>query len=229
MPRPEVPPPDRAWEGLRLALENSHRHLICAEALAGIGQCSVATSHLVLAAEETVKGAVFWAIAMEAPVPEREVRNLLSNHTIRHELADQMILMNLVFGGFIEALMPFHPSNFTSDTEFRKARMAAAKRHFEALAERFTSNAPDDVLLRGREWWPVAPQLKNQGFYVDYAAGRWASPNDLTVAQYELAHQIVVDLLGPMRNGLEWWLSLPAAELQELAPTMAEWCAEYPV
>jgi hypothetical protein len=229
MPRPEIPEPERAWEGLRLALENSHRHLICADALAGIGQLGVATSHLVLAAEETVKGAVYWAIRMNAPIPERDVRELLSNHNVRHELADQMIVLDLVFGGSIEALMPFQPSDFPSDAEFRKARMAAFKHHAEALKERFTSNSPDDLLLRGREWWPVASQQKNRGFYVDYVAGRWASPDDVTEADYEFARRIVVDLLAPLRSGLEWWLNLPTAELLELAPGMANWFAEIPV
>jgi AbiV family abortive infection protein len=229
MPRPEIPPPDRAWEGLRLALENAQRHLLCADALAGIAQHSVATSHLVLAAEETVKGAVFWAIAMKAPLPEREIRELLSNHNVRHELADGIIVIDLVFGGLVNALTPFHPSDFSSDAEFREARMAAVKRHCEALTERFTSNASDDVLLRGREWWPVASQLKNRGFYVDYVAGQWTSPSDLTMAEYELARQIVIDLLGPLRTGLEWWQSLPAVELLELAPGIADWFAEYPL
>ncbi|CCH01948.1 hypothetical protein FAES_3942 [Fibrella aestuarina BUZ 2] len=189
-------------EGGRLCFANAEVHFECADHIATLGHYGMASSHLVLAAEEAVKSFVCWAKLFGLDMPDK-VDKYFSQHSPRHNAARELYSLFrdvLAIQDQIKALVPRLGIAFVTE---QLDKGITLDEHFiqttlvEALAPQVAletgrllleQKASHDLYQEriDRKWWNNANGLKNRGFYVDHEDNKgWLLPQQISKAEYQ--------------------------------------------
>jgi AbiV family abortive infection protein len=161
-----LPTSTQAAAGTRLAAENAWTQVLCAQALHEAGHVGAASAHLVLAIEEAVKARVLhrWSSLVKV-MTERQLRNLLYSHPVRHEIAT-LDSMPQALRAEIAVWRIDHPGLVMS----RPTLTRLFARHPEAFPITWAKNADSE---------------RQRGMHVDWNGRSWKSPSDVTEKHYQ--------------------------------------------
>lgn len=162
-------PSDRQHQGSRLSAQNVEQHYQIAEILFNAKKYGPARSHLILAAEESIKTMLLLAneINENEAIPDF---NLVFNHKGRLILA--------AFMGMPFELIDQLRNKLTKEKQSKDELLRWVK-NIERNIESGTAS-----IFKVLEWWGNAGNLRNDGFYVDYRFGKWYSPSRVRKSAY---------------------------------------------
>lgn len=166
-----------------IVIKNAETHFRCAKVLANANEYANGTAHLILGAEELVKGLI---LLMEGKgFRLREINNykkFFSDHKVRHSISKEF------FSVFI-----FLKSIFKIDRKRKNENIVLYfLKAFADIAEGALSG------YNHYEWWDKADQLKQMCFYVDYQ-NTVINPCSISQDQYNEALQHATDFKNDIR------------------------------
>lgn len=144
----------------------------------------VATSLMILASEELVKGILlyFKGIGINYS-PIKELRNVFYQHKPKHEIGMLMELLRLFE---IQMNIEKHNLSKRKGTKFID-KLLNGLNYVHAIIE------PIATAGKNLEWWNKADTLKNRGFYVDYN-DHVLLPSEIKQETFDEALKILSDL-----------------------------------
>lgn len=155
-------------DGSKLCFSNAKIHFDCGSKIAEAGHLGIANSHLILAAEESIKGMILVAVYFNISLPF-EIDSFFRVHKVKHQQADEMRpflsdiqLLAETFAGILERR--------ASSQWGLKFDIALVMTFFYALNNFVTTAGPIS------SFWKQANETKNRGFYVDIQNGQWIGP-----------------------------------------------------
>ena len=191
-----LPTPDDARAGLHAAAASAELHLAVAEVLAEAGYYGPACSHLILVQEESVKAKALGWIWVDRDLPvktyvEREIRDRLSGHPARHELAKVQswsggLQAEIVARGLRLAIrdQAERQGMVWADLQREVAERGGQVADIPTQAEWEEAVAAEYPAALDDDWPARARDLKDRGFYADLVDGTWRWPGEVTAADY---------------------------------------------
>lgn len=175
---------DTFKKGGSLCLENAKDHFQCAETIAMNNLFGIASSHLVLAAEEASKAYILLVRSIMGNKEQESFKELFRSHELKQGTSSALSVLMLLFGTLRENIFDwqfeYSKEDLDNDTklaEFRKRRDNAVNQHMDWLKKQLNE---DSMIGRLSAWWKRANNLKNSGFYVDLVNSKWLSPKDIS-------------------------------------------------
>lgn len=193
----QIPTPAEARDGCQLALENAVRHLRCGEALALSQEYGIATSHMVLAAEEALKSIVLAMLGDGIDLPPSAVASILTQHKPRLIVGALLTLMQFLttsWVNLITSLNQEHPDS--TAPEYAEARRAAVANLVAELNRVADASQGEAHIIDVMDWWAGSNLLKQRGFYMDLEDGNWVGPFSLTESDFRAAFEIASEIVG---------------------------------
>ena len=194
--------PSEAYIGFNYCIDNSFRLHSAAEKVSKQSYFGIATSLLVLSAEEGIK-ALLLLLKMHFPDKKYKVEHIFKDHVKKHNLSrdifDKWKHILISYDEMLKDLRKEFPSikSFHRDVLKQKFDVKLKEKY---LAEDKTVGKAD------RKWWNNANKLKNKGFYVDYTENEgWILPS-ITKAEYLKSRMFVINLVLPLvelQNNIE--------------------------
>lgn len=184
-------------KGYRLCSENSQKHYNAAIHLAQNNFYGIANSHLILAAEEAVKGFLF-LIRCFVNDEDWEVEEIFKDHANKHRVAREAYIS---WKHLLDSLSDSMQTLFQNigklfgqdkDTIYRVSTQIVSDN-----LKRRMDNDNKEELKKEKKWWNKANQKKNRGFYVDYQNKKWKLPEDISQSEYLESKQIVEKMIFP--------------------------------
>lgn len=166
----DFPSREQAEAGARLAVKNARTLLETSGRVAKTGAYGPAVSLAVLAGEESIKSLGLMAFAEQWPIPTRKQLSLILRH---HE---PRLLTAGMLAGAGEVLLAGIAAFIAAFA--KQGEDASSKPH---SAEEQWSRAA---------WWSEADTFKNRGLYVEFVAGKWHAPSDVSEAEFTKAEQM---------------------------------------
>lgn len=196
-----LPTDEQALSGIPVALGSASKHLECADVLAERGFTGQARSLLILSIEESEKARTLGQIALGEPLTESEALARLYTHTPRYRGALRKSWSGGATGTYVAESL--------RERLRMKPKRTEAQRWSAALASH-----PEALPL---DWADVAAVVREAGLYVDIGDdGRWHSPADVPLGEYEALRPTAVHLLRRMTAAYH-------RELQARGPDIAFW------
>jgi len=166
-----IPSPEQR-RGARLASQNVQRHFLAAETLSRERLYGIARSHLILAAEESMKALTLSTGMFIGKNPDVDF-GFIFNHKGRLGFA---AIFAMVFSFVDQLRTKIHTPGMT------QSQIQRWQKQIQGNIESGRS-----AVLSLMEWWIEAGDLRNDGFYVDYRDHRWKSPGRITKSSYQSA------------------------------------------
>jgi len=218
MPRHDiaVPSPAQAQAGSRLALENADRHLRCGEALALSREFGMATSHMVLAAEEALKAGVLAMLGEGIELPLRMLAAILTQHKPRQTVGALLALGQFflaTWSDMISSLDQKHPDSST--LEYIEDRRIAVANLVQELNRAADASPGESRIIDVLDWWAQSNHLKQRGFYVDIKDGEWSGPYSLSEFEFNTARDIAREVVESTHRAMSATLEEPKASRGE--------------
>lgn len=181
-----LPTPQRAFEGIPLAIENAARHLDAARLLSEALSYGLAVAHLVYSIEEAEKARSLgqvWLNSWQGPRPDRpsdaDLLARIFDHPARHRAAANKSWASGPFWTMMAEATREHVRLSAARTPEQRVAMAHAA-HPEAL--------PAD-------WDSRAGFIRESSLYVDLRNDRWHTPNEITADEYTVLRAQAVHYL----------------------------------
>jgi len=177
-----------------LALENADRHIKAAEALAVAKLYGVAVAHLIYAIEEAEKARSLgqlwinsWQRRSHGDATDAELRARIFDHSPRHRAA---AAKSFAIGPVWTVI---------AEETRERVRLAPARTPQERLAMAFEEH-PEALPL---DWDGRAGPMREAALYVDHFEGRWHTPGEFTVRDYETLRPMAAGYLRYTRAAFE--------------------------
>lgn len=182
--------------GFKLSLENAQAHIKSAEILAKEVNYGIATSHLVLSAEEGLKAYIIFTKYYDKDIVIKDFDKYFSSHSFKHESISD-ILFNINFiGKMLDVIInPIQEQVVKKKGKITTKEFLNARKQVVPNLISWLKGMPE--IEYNKDWWKKANNLKMRGFYVDINKGakQWISPTAITEGQYQQSHSIVSDFL----------------------------------
>ena len=194
--------PDILKEGGLKSLGNAQNHSDASDTLSKNKQYGLATSHLILAAEEAIKAYELLAISAIGNKNEDNLKVLFRDHNVKLGLVQSLVVLDLLFGRITEALLwQFEYTEGKPTKEEYAAMKKIQEQKTEKLKEWLITQMEDDSEVAVHaDWWRNANKLKKEGFYVDFDGSKWRSPKSFSKKDYKKAHKHVNYLIDKVQN-----------------------------
>jgi AbiV family abortive infection protein len=170
-------PRNEYLDGFRLALENANRLFTAAETLERENELPIASSLLVLAAEEGIKAV---AILMQYFFPGNDIKGFkksFEDHTYKLETIRGVVAFSKITQMMVDLFyVPVYESLEKSEEERARVNDQAFQNLLNWFKEQAGSKSND--LLKQSKWWKSSKNIKEAGFYVgiDEKKKRWIKP-----------------------------------------------------
>lgn len=168
------------WEGMSLALISAKDHFEVGERAAVNCKYGIATSLMILSAEESTKSMGLLGYALTEKYDDRFIKPLFTSHRAKHDAAKAVMAMIRFMEITAETI-----HSVQSDPTIPETQKPAV------FVERMTKRAKENVDGNKDDfgdlafWQHAANELKNRGFYVDWCDGKWQSPGSMDEATYQ--------------------------------------------
>lgn len=179
-------------EGYRFMIEHAQSLIKSAELLADNKLFGLATSVMIIAAEETVKAYfTFGKYADPDSVTEDEFENSFKYHSFKFKNIKGMKEWGEYFKVlFEEFYMPILLlSEGTSKAKTKKIRQVA----FNKAIERLKDSTRKENVNKEKEWWNRAQTIKETGLYVNKTATGWILPSKIAEKDYKETKRYVLE------------------------------------
>jgi len=168
------------WEGILLGDSTAKQLWEVGSHAAKDGKYGIATSLMILSAEESIKAMGLLAHALTGKPDDDFVRPLFSSHRAKHNAAKAIM--------FIVRIMEVMVENIH---EVQEDQAIPEEKKPSVFFERMAKRANDNVNGSAKDfhdlqfWQHTANELKNRGFYVDWCQGKWRTPASIDEATYQ--------------------------------------------
>lgn len=210
-----------AIEGSAHAVRNAERHLRVADLLVASGEFGPALSHIVLSFEEAAKGASL-LISGIWPDAASELQGVFSQHDLKLALGAWIAFAAWCTDAFIEGVgigvekAPGDPvAQLMCGRDTYAARLIESMR---SLANK-GGEVPEPWATMG--WLKSANHRKKRGLYVDYVAGLWVTPDQVTVAECQAGIVSARRFVNAVKVTSDNWKALNSQERDEFAQAIA--------
>lgn len=184
--------------GFKYTFENAERLYTSAELLAAQKHFSVATSLMVLCAEEAIKAFVIFSQAVWPDMFATQFKKYFEDHKTKLEtirgvrgMASLLQKMNeLYYGPMLE--------NIESEKEPVKVVKKRSLDNLIAALEKETATKKTEMKLESA-WWRQAKTLKEEGLYVGFKNGKWLPTTSVNSRSWKAAHKYVSKLMEDLR------------------------------
>ncbi|MFH5833192.1 AbiV family abortive infection protein [Halalkalibaculum sp. DA384] len=213
-----------AFEGARLSLDNAINHFEAGELLAGKGKFGLATSHIILAAEECAKAMVLFAKynlsdhkISDMPAEVRQLMPILEDYDYKkifysHTPKQVLASFTSFLGFLLSKLYPipislldkilFEGKELTDEEIEKVERMK--EEQIKIIKEwKENGKVPDLGLQEITRWWKESNPRKNNGFYVGIENGKWKKPQDFSEEDYYKAYNYVSGIIAYMDRSIK--------------------------
>lgn len=189
---------DELLLGLKLCAKNAERHFDSALTLSDKNYYGIANSHLILSAEEAVKGLLF-LIKILHKKDFVDIEPIYKDHKQKHYVAKGIYdSWKHLMDSYAEAIMTaLQNIDKLYDKDLETVARATTQLVEENLKYRMTFNN-DEERKRIKKWWNKANDKKNQGFYIDYNNKKWILSGDLTESEFLESKEIVGKIISPI-------------------------------
>lgn len=182
-------------QGSELALNNAGNLFGVAELAAKSAQYGVATSLLILSAEEAIKAGMLLIKQCDPSLGLDDIGDYFSKHPVKHRMIASIEIWHSFFDIMLNArLEPIialsSKVKLPSKKELKEARDQGVQNLIVAL-EQLASGASE--LYSNQAWWNGANIQKNQGLYVNIVGQNWEAPGSITKNDYLKAKKIVAE------------------------------------
>lgn len=181
------------YRGFILACDNARAHLEAARLLTQINY-GIARAHLVLAAEEGIKGYAIYDKLKGGYLYKKNFDKFFRLHKYKHKSISELEgIFVMGFKGFGALLRYFyiHIDEYVRGAEVPEHR----KKELLECIEFLEKDDPDFNKLK--EWCSTADKYKMTGFYLDINSERnkWLEPKNVTEVEYEKSYEVVTQWL----------------------------------
>lgn len=212
------------FEGAQLSLENAENHFEAGEILAGKDKFGLATSHIILAAEECAKSIMLFVKYNEAdnkksdaPIDSKKIAKIFDEYDFNklfysHKPKQNLALLISIFGQIIAELSPW-PISVINEIIFGEGKISQEdedkiiekrnKQEKRIKDWKHHSIIPDLGLKKNSDWWKQVNENKNSGLYVGLKNGKWKTPQDFTKEDYQIGHDNVSGMIALLNRYLE--------------------------
>ncbi|HXB43378.1 MAG TPA: AbiV family abortive infection protein [Puia sp.] len=171
---------------------NAERHFRIAGLIATVGEYGNASSHLILGSEELLKAMVLFLDSKGLEIRKIEgVNKLFSNHKSRHNVLKEVFSV----WRFLRPIITMQEINVSN------VLSGILKGGLNAIANHY--------------WWEKADNIKQRGFYVDYAE-TFIDPSSITKNDYKEASRHVEAIKKEITEAIRHIEKMSAAELADL-------------
>lgn len=187
---------DTYLKGFHLTYENARRLFDAAEALEHKKEFAIASSLLVLAAEEGAKAYTSLSQYLYPEKPIKDFDKSFSDHKHKLEaIRNFRGLLNIVKIFSDLYYTPIAKSIINPEKDLEKAREESFQNLFSALKSEAESD--NSEIAKENIWWKHAKELKEKGFYVSLNKknGQWKSPSSIKKQSYIITKSYVYDFL----------------------------------
>ena len=171
---------DDLWKGAIEATINVRNLFLASEALCEVNHYGLATSLVILSAEEAIKGMTCAYCSISESKDESKINQDLLNHTIKHELGlDYYCLHHMAARVLKFALYLDGRDDFTDDRKQKIIIDYVNKYQKEVEEKKF----PEIAVVEG--WRKNANRIKNECLYVGRYKDHWRNPSNTSIKTYK--------------------------------------------
>lgn len=224
----ETPTNESCKKGAEFSLSNAKKHFKSAEILAENKLFGPAQSHLVLGGEAAIKSIMLSLRGVGLGVKQGTLKEILSQHTPRHNWAIVFLLMNELLGdegkqeltNLIENAPQDH---FGKIPVVDKFIISLGKESVKVIEQDNYKESFNPIMY----WWATAELKKQKGFYIDYDDKKWSTPDEVSVDDYNFSHTQASKVIDIAEKLIEAFTALSNDDIKEfklmLKPLMNRW------
>jgi len=181
-------------KGYKLTIENAFNHLEVAYSIESIS-LGIASSHLILAAEEAVKAFLLFQLGFDKDFHKeaQDFDKYFSNHKFKHKIIrDIELLGNLMATSQEIRLKPFEGIEpGTVSAEYLQEKNNEGVQNLIKWLNNL-NNGTEELDIN-EDWWKQADSNKNRGLYVNLLkkSGNWDGPFLVKESFYQKSKKIV--------------------------------------
>jgi len=181
------------YKGFLLACNNARAHLEAAKVLTQINY-GIANAHLVLAAEEGIKGYAIYDKLKGGHLYQERFDEFFWSHKYKHQSIWELENIFAVLFKELGALLRYF---YIHMDQYVKGAQVPEHRKKELLECIVDLEKEDPDFNKLKEWCSKADNYKMAGFYLDINVDKaeWLEPKNITKEEYEESYQIVTQWL----------------------------------
>lgn len=197
-----------AFKGSKLSLENAKNHFEAGDILAEKGKYGLATSHVILSAEEIAKSFFLLGRYWMPDYEDYNYKKLFYDHKPKQFIAS----LASFFGLMLEKGNPFpfpigdilfNELPDLNEEEIEHLVDTKQDRAQKAIGWLKAQLKPGSETEQVSNWWEEVNNRKNAGFYVNFEKEQWTTPNLFTKEDYKRAYNYVSGMIEFMDKMLE--------------------------
>lgn len=185
-------------KGFRLTVENAQRLYDAAITMEERKDYAIATSLLVLSAEEGMKALNILSYHFLPELTQKDFEKSFEDHKHKIEGIRNLMGLSQIMEKFFELYyFPVLKNMVEPKADFERAKNES----FENLKDglQLILNKKSKVLQQN-SWWRSAKSMKENGFYVSYSKGRWISPISTKKEGYQKSKEYVSGFLNHVKS-----------------------------
>lgn len=185
-------------EGANLSIKNAQELYSVAEGLGKDGSYGLASSLMVLSAEESIKAFGMLGRGVYEKKWGSDLKKFFRSHKHKHDNAGFFLVMCNFMEEIIQEIEDIeNDPNITPE----ECKAVIIKKFQASILEKLKNS--DEKFISIVNWQVSADDIKKQGFYVDFSNEKWNSPNSVTENTYIQYRDIALNLLRKMQHGIE--------------------------